>query len=118
MSKTLVFAGYTDDTFGEITPRGDDYDNCASGKPIEWLVESPSTGEAVIVFGQHAPGHVGGWMVGVGPYDPRHEDTPIAPWPYRLRAPKAPESAYSPVLEIDAPDDATIRCLQVERRDD
>ena len=38
--KTLIFGGNSDDTFGEITPRGDDYDNSANGKPIEWLVQS------------------------------------------------------------------------------
>ena len=34
----LRFEGYSDDTFGEIAHTKDDYDNCASGAPIEYLV--------------------------------------------------------------------------------
>jgi hypothetical protein len=39
MTKTLRFEGFSDDTFGELTTR-EDYDNCASGEPITFLVKS------------------------------------------------------------------------------
>lgn len=110
--KTLVFGGSSDDTFGEITPRGDDYDNCASGKPIEWALVSESEGCGLLVVGQYAPGRADGWLVGVAPMG---DDECLPPWPMRLRAanPAAHnEAPYSPVLEIDVPDDTTIQCLQ------
>ena len=34
----LVFRGYSDDTFGEVNHFDIDYDNCATDKPIEYLV--------------------------------------------------------------------------------
>ena len=108
--KTLIFGGYSDDTFGEITPRGDDYDNCASGAPIEWLLESASAGQAMLVVGQFCPGHAGGWLVGVSTWDPSADDVPLPDWPMRLRP--RPDVPYSPALEIDVPDDIIIRCLQ------
>ena len=112
--KTLIFGGYSDDTFGEITPRGDDYDNCASGKPIEWLVESAEDGAALLVVGQHAPGSSGGWLVGVAPWDPTHDDVPMPEWPMRITR---SDRSYSPALHIDVPDDTTIRCLQRSEED-
>jgi len=113
--KTLIFGGYSDDTFGEITPCGDDYDNCASGKPIEWLVKSESEGAALLVVGQHAPGAAGGWLVGVAPWGGSHDDAPIPAWPIRIRPGDRP---YSPALEVDVPEDATIVCLQREAEED
>jgi hypothetical protein len=114
--KTLVFGGSSDDTFGLIAGAGDDFDNCASGKPIEWLIESEATGERLLVVGQYAPGNAYGWLIGVAPAGPNDED-PIPAWTYRLRAPSGGERNYSPVLEVDVPDDATLRCLQA-RSDD
>ncbi|MFT3806060.1 hypothetical protein [Arenimonas sp.] len=113
--KTLQFSGYSDDTFGEISPRGDDYDNCASGKPIEWVVESASEANALLVVGQHCPGNARGWLIGVSPYDPKDNEAEPPAWPIRM---KPGEREYSLVLEIDAPDDATIRCLQRTDDDD
>lgn len=56
----LRFEGYSDDTFGEVAHFKDDYDNCASGKPIEYLVLGPAIdGQpqlGVVVTGQHCPG--------------------------------------------------------------
>lgn len=113
--KTLIFGGSSDDTFGELSPRGDDYDNCGSGRPIEWLIESASDRAAVLVVGQYAPGASGGWLVGVSPA-PGADDPPIPGWPIRIRP--RPDCSYSPALEIDVPDDATIRCLQRVDEDD
>ena len=115
MIRTLRFGGYSDDTFGEITPRGDDYDNCASGNPIEYLVQdahAPDMG--VVVTGQHCPGESGGWMVGVAPYDPHGND--LAPdWPMRLVL-RADYWGYA--LEIDAPADVIVRCLTREANEE
>lgn len=107
--KTLIFGGSSDDTFGEITPRGDDYDNCASGEPIEWLIESKSEDQSMMVVGQYCPGSATGWLIGVARVH-EDDDKPLPLWPIRLR--RGPRE-YSPVLEVDVPDDATLRCLQV-----
>lgn len=52
--KRLFFEGYSDDTF---FCEGDgisvDKDNCASGKPIEMIVEG--TGGQMLVVGQYCP---------------------------------------------------------------
>lgn len=111
--KTFKFGGYSDDTFGEVTPRGDDYDNCASDTPIRWLLFSASEGVGVVIVGQHAPfEHADGWLVGVAPHDPTGEDLPIPPWPMRFEQPSERISSYTPVLVIDAPDDAELSCLE------
>lgn len=102
------FEGYSDDTFGEYGVTNDDYDNSASGKPIEWLVQAPN-GEALIVFGQYTPGNAGGWVVGVSTYDPNSDDVPLPEWPMRITSGERP---YTPALHIDAPAGSTIRCLQ------
>jgi hypothetical protein len=107
--KTLMFAGSSDDTFGEISPRGDDYDNCASGEPIEYRVQSGD--EALIVFGQYCPGNACGWVVGVAPVDGDTDARDIPAWPIRIRP---GDRCYSPVLEIDVPDDAKLTCLQLD----
>lgn len=36
---TLKFHGYSDDTFGEYGVTNQDCDNCASGMPIQCVVE-------------------------------------------------------------------------------
>lgn len=115
--KTLLFAGYSDDTFGEVLAFNDDYDNCGSGQPIEWLVESPSEGCGLIVVGQHSPGASGSWLIGVSNYDPRYDDRPMPRWPMHLRPHDEYERhlagrGFNPALVIEAPDDVTIRCLQ------
>ena len=107
--KTIIFEGSSDDTFGESTPRGDDYDNCASGEPIEWLLTSPG-GVQLLVVGQHCPGAATGWLVGVARVD-GNDDIPIPDWPIRIVPGGLP---YTPRLIIDAPDGTIIRCLQRE----
>lgn len=107
--KTLIFGGRSDDTFGEITPRGDDYDNCASGEPIEYRIDSAEG--SLIVFGQYCPGHAAGWVVGIAPVEGEGDAQEIPSWPIRIRR---GARCYSPEMEIDVPEDATIRCLQRE----
>lgn len=116
MTKTLRFGGSSDDTFGEITPRGDDYDNCASGEPIEYLVQDARNADlGVVVIGHYCPGeNAAGWMVGVAPHDPHYID--VAPdWPMRLVL-RTDYHGYA--LEIDAPDDAIVRCLTREANEE
>lgn len=103
--KEFRFGGYSDDTFGEVTPGGDDYDNCASGDPVEYCVYS-SEGSLVVV-GQHCPGSATGWMVGIARVDDCEEE-PIPAWPMRF---EHGESPYSPVLVIEAPEDAITYCI-------
>jgi hypothetical protein len=109
---TLRFEGYSDDTFGEVQHFGDDYDNCASGNPIEYLVEAGGLG--MVVTGQHCPGHSGGWLIGVANYDPQAEDRDFPRWPMRIE-PQQFRNGFRPSLVIEAPDDVTIRCLQRDR---
>lgn len=103
----LEFEGASDDTFGECTPRGDDYDNCASGEPIEWLVTAPN-GDSLLVVGQYCPGTATGWLVGVARSNPG-DDKPIPNWLITI-GPGSRE--YTPKLTVNAPDGATIRCIQ------
>jgi len=59
--KTLWFEGSSDDTFGMTqSANADDYDNGASGEPIEWRVWSPSEDAGIIVTGQFSPGNTDG----------------------------------------------------------
>lgn len=109
--KTLVFSGSSDDAFGDTSPRGDDYDNCGSGEPIEWLIESKSENDAILIVGQYCPGAASGWLIGAARVS-EDDDKPAPNWPMRIRQ---GERTYTPALEIDVPDDATISCLQ---RDD
>lgn len=107
--KVLKCEGSSDDTFGVYgAGSDDDHDNCASGSPICFVVESKSAGEALMVVGQYAPGQCAGWLIGIAPYDVRGddgEDVPIPTWPMRFERSK---QDYSPRLVIEAPDDVTV----------
>lgn len=105
----LVFEGYSDDTFGETNHFNDSYDNCANGKPIEYLVQSGNY--AIVVTGQHCPNNSGSWMIGVANHDPDHEDVDFPRWEMRLE-PQAYRNGFQPLLIIEAPDDVSIKCLQ------
>lgn len=112
--KTLWFEGSSDDTFGltrcgDDTSRCDDYDNCASGKPIEWRVWSPETDDSLIVTGQYAPGTSEGWLIGIAPAPHVDgEEHNIPTWPIRF---ERGGREYSPRLVIEAPDDVQVDCL-------
>jgi hypothetical protein len=110
--KTLRFEGHSDDTFGEYNVLQDDYDCCASGRPIVFRVDDPRETEEVglLVIGQYAgrewlPDQPGCWMIGIQQLE---EDIPLPPWPMRW---STADSGYSPRLEIDVPDNVLIRCL-------
>jgi hypothetical protein len=117
--KTLRFQGYSDDTFGEIDVTHDDYDNCASGKPIEYLITSPSEPHVgLVVTGQHCPNGSDSWLIGVANYDPEYNDRAMPTWPVRFAAPTDPRYARAPSLLIDVPDDFVLRCLQRDGSED
>ena len=110
---TLRFEGASDDTFGEYAHTRDDYDNCASGKPIDWLVTAPGVPGGLIVTGQYgreANADVSmSWQIGVAAHDPDNTDAPLPPWPMRIERSERP---YSPSLVIEVPDGVQVRCLQ------
>lgn len=97
---TLRFEGYSDDTFGEYEHTHTDYDNCASGKPIQCLVEAG--GQKMYVIGQYAHPTDGCWTIGITPYN---EDTPIPDWDIRMCG---IDCGYSPMLEMTVPDDVKL----------
>lgn len=118
-TKTLRFEGHSDDTFGEYGVTNDDYDNCASGKPIEYVITSPSSpGVGLVVTGQHCPGSSHSWLIGVASYDPEFNDYALPAWPARF-VPDLRRAAgqRNPVLEIDVPSDFVLRCLQRDGAD-
>lgn len=98
--QTLRFEGYGDDTFGEYGHTHEDYDNCASGNPIQCLVEAG--GDKMFVVGQYAHPFDGCWVIGIAPYD---ECRPMPDWDICM---VDGESGYSPVLEITVPDDVKL----------
>jgi hypothetical protein len=117
MSVTLRFEGYSDDTFGEVDRFQDDFDNCASGKPIEYLVHDPASGLGVVVTGQFCPGNSGSWLIGVANHDPESDDVDFPRWPMRLE-PQRYRNGFNPSLVIEAPDGVTLTCLTREDSED
>jgi hypothetical protein len=103
----LHFEGHSDDTFGETNHFRDDYDNCASGKPIEFVLQHGDDG--IVVVGQHCPMNAGSWLIGVSPYDPEGNDKQIPAWPIWFE--RSDDGMPSPRLVIDAPQGVIIRCL-------
>ena len=109
--KAFRFEGYSDDTFGEYESTNDDYDNCASGKPIVWQIKAGN--EALLVVGQY--GMTGNWMIGIANADADDGDDeeckPIPDWGYQIRQGERP---YTPALFINAPDNAVLTCVTRE----
>ena len=96
--KTLKFEGYSDDTFGEYGVTNEDYDNCASFRPIQCVIQSKD--ESLVVVGQYSESALDGcWVIGI---TMEEEGKKIPNWDIRM---KMSNSAYSPILEIDVPDD-------------
>jgi len=116
----LRFEGCSDDTFGEVEHFRDDYDNCATGKPIEYLVLGPLVyGQeqlGIVVTGQHCPGNSGSWLIGVANYDPKFSDSDFPRWPMRIEAQNY-RNGFQPSLVIEAPEGVTIRCMQRQSDD-
>ncbi len=106
----LHFEGASDDTFGEVNHFRDDYDNCASEKPIAYLLTVPGEDGGLVVVGQFAPtGLECSWLIGVAAWDPGHEDLPIPDWKIRFEP-----NSYMGRLVVEAPDGVQLRCLTRE----
>ena len=111
----LRFEGYSDDTFGEVEHFKDDYDNCASGDPIRYLVSVTNDDgvvQAIVVTGQHGQNSAG-WSIAVENFDPTFNDADFPRWPMRIE-PQNFRNGFQPSLVIDAPDGVTINCLERE----
>lgn len=113
----LRFEGSSDDTFGEVSHFRDDYDNCASGKHIDWVVTAPGVTGGLVVSGQYGRNATKklsvSWQIGVAPYDPTHDDVPAPEWPMRFERGSRP---YSLALVIEAPAGVAIQCLQIQKQ--
>lgn len=98
--KTLVFYGNSDDTFGEYGVTNQDYNNSASGKPIQCAIDCGEHGR-VLVVGQYNDATMGSgcWIVGVTKV---HDEDGIFPdWNFRYKESEVP---HSPALMMDLPD--------------
>lgn len=104
--KEYRFEGYSDDIFGEYGVTNESYDNCASGEPIQFKIETPK-GVGVIVTGTYGnpinKGHC--WMIGV---EAINENKPVSDWTFEL---KPSHKNYCNLLVVKAPDDAELTCL-------
>jgi hypothetical protein len=111
-ARVLRFQGNSDDTFGLINDIGDDYDNCASMKPIRYQITAG--GKGLRVTGQYSPGNSGCWLIGVEYAQEDHQPD----WPCWFEF--GPEHGYSPTLCLQVPQDAVINCMErdVDGRDD
>jgi hypothetical protein len=111
--KEFKFAGQSDDTFGEDTPCGMNYDNCASGEPIIFRLNSPSTEQQLLVVGQYNNTGNACWTIGITSVN---EDIPVPEnWKYRFGL---TDREYSPQLSIECPDDTELECLNIKDDDD
>lgn len=103
--KVFRFQGYSDDTFGEYNITNDDYDNCASGTPIQYELKTPD-GSGIIVTGLYNSKITkgDGWMIGVNIIS---EDKPVD-WNITLQP---SHEGYRNQLIVEASDDAGLKCL-------
>lgn len=97
--QTLKFHGYSDDTFGEYGVTNQDYDNCASGKPIQCIVDCGERGR-VMVVGQYSDVSMdsGCWLVGLTKVG---EEDKLPDWNFRF---EKSDCEYSPALLMDLPE--------------
>ena len=110
MDTNLLFAGYSDDTFGLINHTEDDHDNCANGSTIIFRVQLND--ESLLVCGKYAPeGKAASWHVGVANDEVGGEELRLPPWPISIRPASASETPYSPVLQVVVPGEPVIICL-------
>ena len=96
---TMKFEGHSDDTFGEYGVTNIDFDNCASGNPIQFLLEAPD-GNRLVVTGIYT--HTGVWSIGIC----TEEDMALPDWPMRWGA-----NGYTTTLEIDVPAGTKLACI-------
>jgi len=102
----LEFQGYSDDVFAEVRHDLIDYDTCASGERVVFLVRGGD--DALVVSGQYGSARLGNWVIGVSAWDPDYEDTQIPGWNIYFKRGDVP---YSPKLVVEVPGDATVTRL-------
>lgn len=102
--KVLKFEGYSDDVFGEYNLTNTEIDNCAQNTPIQCIVKSRLTGEALVVIGHYHlhPLNEGCWTIGISLL---RENEKVPTWPTRFIM---GDCKYSPMLEIEVPDDVQL----------
>jgi hypothetical protein len=104
--KTFRFYGASDDLFEMECNSKDIQDDEMSEDECYELTSFGDQGvETMIVAAKYCPSNTTCWMIGVVPTD---EDIPIPNWPMRF---SLSERGYSAQLEIDAPDNTTVRVL-------
>ena len=96
--KTLKFEGGSDDTFGEYGITHQEVDSCSKNTPIQCVISSKE-GSLVIIGHYHLHPTDGCWTIGIAQLK---ENELIPAWDTRF---KIEHCGYSPVLEIDVPDD-------------
>lgn len=110
------FSGYSDDTFGEYHFFRDDYDNCASGRPIRYRLYSESQRAGLVIWGQYCPDGCDGWLVGVAPIDPDCDDQACQRamgWSVSFQPCSKNGTSYSPLLAVEnAPNDCVLTCME------
>lgn len=95
---TLKFHGQSDDTFGEYGETYQDYDNCASGKPIQCIIDCEEHGRLLVV-GQYSPDLSSGcWVISIG----KVEDADVFP-EWKIKLGECQHVPYSMELEIEIP---------------
>lgn len=105
--RRFQFEGHSDDTFGEYRETGIDYDNCASGTPISFRLDS-SEG-SMIVIGQYSRLNNGSWDIGIAQIEDGYgSHLSIPKWNMQFSS-----DGYSVVLEIEAPNDTVLTCLNI-----
>lgn len=97
--KTLKFYGCSDNTFGEYGVTNQDCDNCASGKPIQCVVDCGESGR-VMVVGQYSDVSMGSgcWLTGLTKVSEYDE---FPDWNFRY---EESDCEYSPALLMDLPE--------------
>ncbi len=102
-SRTLVFYGSSDDTFGyeDSAGPGDDHDDCASRRMRVFKIRSPGVVD-VFVIGHYGPQ---GWMIGFAVDE--QDGKGVLPFPY-LIAYEISDLRYSPRVTVRVPQDAVV----------
>jgi len=97
MAITIIFSGYSDDTFGweASDGRGDDHDDCAAFSVRTYHLNRE--GHRMAVTGVYGKGC--NWSVGIAPIE---EGDPMPPWPMKWEF-----DGYSTILTLTVPDGAT-----------
>ena len=86
-------------------------DEVSEEESFELTAFGPNGVETMVVGAQWGRAHLPCWMIGVMPTD---EDVPIPSWPMRFGL---SERGYSAQLEVDAPDNTTVKVIGIDQDD-